>query len=264
MNELNIELSINGSKKLIAIDNTSYDNLIDSYDSKLSFFRDMTNHASVEFLVDSKSRVVKHSEIINDSISPFDLNNNMSEFDLPVDGTYIYYKFLVPRLSHMVKNDPKYNEEVFYVSNQMFYHNGDFYYCNHDEDVYLRDYISIESAIEYILSKSFLLNLDELWAHQGSQTLSFQKSLFSVCNLQKCLVSLQRQILNSSCNNCDQMKDVKLRRDFILSSLYVLDFLKDSNNFEEAQRILDNLESCSNSMCGNNSENSCGCEKLVF
>lgn len=64
---------------------------------------------------------------------------------------------------------------------------------------------------------------------------------------------------------CDYNSSLKMKRDFLLSSLYVFDFLKDRQNFEEAQRILDNLGGCSDEICGdNNVKSDCGCGNIVF
>ena len=96
------------------------------------------------------------------------------------------------------------------------------------------------------------------------------KNVFSVCKLQRCLVYLQRQLLlnNSkicSYDKCKTDENLRNRRDFLLSAMYVFDYLKDMGNFTEAQRILDNLSSC-NSLCGEelgNIDNSCGCGNSI-
>jgi hypothetical protein len=44
-------------------------------------------------------------------------------------------------------------------------------------------------------------------------------------------------------------------RDFLLSTIYVLDYLKDLNNFAEAQKILNNVIGCFNTT------KSCNCHE---
>ena len=41
---------------------------------------------------------------------------------------------------------------------------------------------------------------------------------------------------------------------------------KDTKNYEEAQRILDNMKSCGESLCGdtNDTKVDCGCGKIVY
>ncbi len=65
--------------------------------------------------------------------------------------------------------------------------------------------------------------------------------------------------------SCDMDTSIRYKRDFLLSALYVFDYLKDTNNYEEAQRILDNLSSC-NSLCGEDLDfnNNCGCGSIKY
>lgn len=100
----------------------------------------------------------------------------------------------------------------------------------------------------------------------STQTFSFQKVVFSVCKLQKCLVNLQKQIIDNpkSCNECSSTSSVRYRRDFLLSALYVLDYLKDRRNYDEAQRIIDNISGCG-SLCEDlTNNNDCGCGSIKY
>jgi hypothetical protein len=70
---------------------------------------------------------------------------------------------------------------------------------------------------------------------------------------------------SSNCNDCDFDSSLRLKRDFLLSALYVFDYLKDRYNFEEAQRILDNIKDCSGNLCIDNQDKSdCGCGRIKF
>lgn len=85
--------------------------------------------------------------------------------------------------------------------------------------------------------------------------------------MQHCLVKLQEAILFSTktCKQCEQNDSIRFRRDFLLSALYVLDYLILQNNYDEAQRILDNLSSCG-SLCGDDIEikDDCGCGDIKY
>jgi hypothetical protein len=50
-------------------------------------------------------------------------------------------------------------------------------------------------------------------------------------------------------------------RDFLLSAMYVLDYLKDRAEYDKAQEIIDNLPTCQ--ICDSNSLDivDCGCNK---
>jgi hypothetical protein len=103
----------------------------------------------------------------------------------------------------------------------------------------------------------------KLWDKQGTQTFSFQKTVFSVCKLQKCLVYLQRKFLEN-CRSCDRSNTDRNTRDFLLSAMYVFDYLKDHDNYEEAQRLLDNLSDCTRNLCGETfNKSDCNCGKAI-
>jgi hypothetical protein len=58
---------------------------------------------------------------------------------------------------------------------------------------------------------------------------------------------------------------MRFKRDFLLSALYVFDYLKDTKNYEEAQRILDNMNGCGDFLCGGtNLKSDCGCGKVIY
>lgn len=193
------------------------------------------------------------------------LSRFASEFTLNVDGTYSYYKLVVPQLMHF--QDDKEPDKYINLIDELFFFNGDLYKSNiTDQEGYTLDEV-IESSeiIDYKEAYEFVQE------NKASQTFYCPiKNVFSVCKLQRCLVYLQRQLLlnNSkicSYDKCKTDENLRNRRDFLLSAMYVFDYLKDMGNFTEAQRILDNLSSC-NSLCGEelgNINNSCGCGNSI-
>lgn len=259
MQDLNIHLFINPSCELIATDNTVYHNL--RYGDSDDFLDDLSKHISIEFLTNSDNNVESSTIDFRDACGHkrgYLLDGNHSVFHFPKDGTFVYYKFLVPTIDHLLKEIDD-DKKEYKTSNQLFYYNKKFYYTKRDFDG--------NTEVDEILRYCIQVNLDELWTYQGTQTFSFQKILFSVCKLQKCLVNLQKQILESSggCNECDLDSSLRFKRDFLLSALYVFDYLKDRHNFEEAQRILDQMSDCSGTLCGDNRDKSdCGCGGVKF
>lgn len=255
MQDLNIHLFINPSCELIASDKTAYHNLRFGDDE---FVDDISQHISIEFLKDVDGEVM-HSTIVFKDCGHnrgYLSDGNNSVFHFPKDGTFYYYKFLIPTLDHLDKGDGHIASK-----NQLFYYDNKFYYCEEsfEGDPNITD--------EYVISKSRRIELGDLWKFQGTQTFSFEKILFSICKLQRCLVSLQKQILEShnACNNCNFDSSLRSKRDFLLSALYVFDYLKDRHNFEEAQRILDQMSDCSGSLCEDNQDKSdCGCGGVKF
>ena len=133
-----------------------------------------------------------------------------------------------------------------------FYYQGNIYYIDYPEnngdfviDEYLTAVSFIKTYAQFVLSNSVKQSLEDLSENTeiGYQTFFCKKIAFTYCNLIKCFVSLQSNLANSLCNtNCE--KTEVYNRDFLLSTIYVLDYLRDINNFKEAQRILDNINEC--------------------
>ena len=78
---------------------------------------------------------------------------------------------------------------------------------------------------------------------------------------------MQKQIISNpdNCSECGMESSTRFKRDFLLSALYVFDYLKDTKNYEEAQRILDNMRGCGDFLCeGAKVKSDCGCGKAVY
>lgn len=272
MNELDIQLIINPTCELVAIDRTSYQNLHYQYGGELQYLRDRSKHVSIEFLTDVDGEVMHDTINLEEGLGRGRrmelMDGNTSVFHFPKDGTFTYYKLLIPDLSYLVKKDYDTNADVLRADDQLFYYKKKFYYCeNIEEEVFMRSFPSWSDAFDYVISKSKVVGVNELWKYQGTQTFSFQKILFSICKLQKCLVDLQKQIISNpeSCSECGMESSTRFKRDFLLSALYVFDYLKDTKNYEEAQRILDNMNGCGDFLCGStNLKSDCGCGKIIY
>lgn len=267
MNELDIQLIINPACELIAVDRTSYQNLHYEIGGELQYLRDRSEYVSIEFLTDADQKIVEDSINLEQGLNRSELlDGNTSVFYFPKDGTFTYYKLLVPHLSHLMTKDWETNEDIFKANDQTFFFNGNFYYYQ-GVDVGLREFPSLNDLYIYFVENSKLLSINDLWKYQGTQTFSFQKMLFSVCKLQKCLVNLQKRNISNpdNCMECGMETPSRFKRDFLLSALYVFDYLKDIKNFDEAQRILDNMSDCNSYLCEDNSTKSdCGCGKVVY
>lgn len=256
MNDLlKINLIVKPNCVLVAVDNTNY----------LSSGVDLSNYVSFEFLSyadDNKvlpNSIIAHKEFHN---RDHYLNFFNSEFHLETDGTYSYYKLVIPLVSYFEDEDDlgKYINLV----DELFIYDRKLYKSNISDE----EGRSIEEVIEnseeitdYIEAYNIKLS------NKASQTLFSPKiNVFSVCNLQKCLVYLQRELLKNNCsyNSCNFNEQIRNKRDFLLGAMYVFDYLKDLGNFTEAQRILDNLSSC-DSLCEDmdNSNNNCGCGNSI-
>lgn len=261
---LNIHLFLQPNCTLVAVDNSDY--------SRLEI--DLSNHIMLEFLSynDENSPLVDTIKIRQEKHNRgYYLSAFSSEFALDRDGTYAYYKLVIPTLNHFIiqNDDNDVNKLYSNLYAELFYYNNILYKSNlpNNDEKYNLSYILDNSTkiTNYIDAYNFIQN------GGASQTFYCPKEfVFSVCKLQRCLISLQEQLLFSnsgicSYDKCTTDESLRNRRDFLMSALYVFDYLKDIKNFTEAQRILDNLSSC-NSICGdelNNYNNGCGCGSSV-
>lgn len=217
-------------------------------------------YVSVEYLrhkekLDQTSIIMKTSDVLSSSVLP-----------LIDDGTYIYYRFVIPKLEYLLIETDRIDKDgnVLYktacVNNQIFFYNGNFYFCE-KEDFEAKTYLTksdfMANYAQSIVEMSKIVSVDNLenYIDTCSQSFYCKKILFSICNLTKCFVSLQKDLIKN-CSSCTTLDTTN--RDFILSTIFVLDYLKDTNNFKEAQRILDNITECNNFCSTGNKFNCCG------
>ena len=90
-----------------------------------------------------------------------------------------------------------------------------------------------------------------------------QEEIFSICHLRKCAIAHEKQAIEeflSTCHkkNCNQKSSMQSTRDILLISIFVLEHLICQNKYNEAQRILNQLGSCSN-LCPNTITKTCDC-----
>lgn len=94
---------------------------------------------------------------------------------------------------------------------------------------------------------------------------------FNLCHFKNCyingLYNLLNEFLNNGCEiSCRVNKDLENRSNLLILSLYVLNHLICSKDYDEAQRILDIITSCDGFLCsqeyyGNLSLGGCNCGK---
>lgn len=240
---LNVQLMLQRDCKLNAVDLSDYNSL----------GADITNHVMLDFLVYGtntypiqNSIKIRSLQLINDGYR----QQFASEYVLHDDGTYTYYKFIIPTIDHFFQNGKLTNT----INDELFWHEGVIYWYDKTGNEYQKlskfDLIRNSKVID-----DYLEIYNKVYQNHAAQTfyLPAQK-LFSVCKLNNCLVSLQKQAcLQDECSNQQHHHD----RDFLFAAMYVFDYLQDIGNFSEAQRILDNMRGCG--YCSTNSINSCGC-----
>lgn len=135
MQDLSIQLIVNPQCQLVAVDNTRYFNLITPEGDSIE---DITEHVSLEFLVYIDEDVPADKTIVFKEYKHKrgEYSKNITTIVFPEDGTYTYYKFLVPRLEHLVKlNEQQTSYNIIKIADQNFYWKGHFYMGKKDLSV---------------------------------------------------------------------------------------------------------------------------------
>ena len=92
------------------------------------------------------------------------------------------------------------------------------------------------------------------------------QNFFSVCYLRKCFISLCQKIFNDRgfdrCFNGKVDSQLIYKRDLVWAALNVIQYMIDSNQLAEAQRLLERIMGC-NGLCSSEDtgDKGCGCER---
>lgn len=116
------------------------------------------------------------------------------------------------------------------------------------------------------LFQYFVLNFEEepkdLLEYIEDKSLMPIVETFSICKLRNCLLNAEKDYIskflkgcstNSHCSN----DNTDITRDFLLSTIFVLEHLICTGQTAEATRILKNIDSCT--LCSDNKTTNCGC-----
>lgn len=258
MQNLNIQLCTDVSGNLIARQISSSQNILRKLDVNT-----LKTLISIEFLLDNDSKFINSTTVVKTNIYDEVFMGEDTVIDFPSDGTFTYYKFIVPTLSYFLKKDNLSSDNtshpLFNISaGSMFYYNNSLYFyeggLKSDEEP------SANNILKYSNNRTY----GDLTKYEDMSLWSFQKVVFSFCNLQKCLLNLQAQILKNpyNCNGCGKSNGNNLdryNRDFLLNALYLIEYFSKIEEFDKAQYIVDNLKDCSKQICGNEFKLNCNC-----
>ena len=248
---LDIELIMDGDQ-LIAKDHTLPTLLGDNIDSYYEYYVELEYlaHRTEDNVIQAEFRRPEWNTV------------QISTFNLDYNGIYYYCKLAIPILEYFVgKNPENMIGEIF---------------VNASGGLMQIKSCPVETSTDGILAVSAGISCNDAYnaivRNLGAETEAnesyffIKKEVFSTCKIRKCLVYLQHKMLLENCspNSCSANAELRNTRDFLFGALYVLDYLKETNNFEEAQRIVDNLSTC-NFLCDEDSitANNCGCGNYI-
>lgn len=149
--------------------------------------------------------------------------NRVQQIKFPVskDGFYTICKVTIP------------------TDEMMPYYYKDGKYYNNVREVYLHEILNINPEISKVKIEYFYY--------------------FSICNLRKCFINICKDIFKQTSSICNRNVDSELsyKRDLLWSAINVIQYMVEMDQYEEAQRLLEEITSC-NGLCSNKS-NDCGC-----
>lgn len=241
--KLNINTNVSKCNcQFCAIDNTDYSTMLDKlvFIEFLCYFSYQDDETTL--LPIKQSKIAKFSSEQN-------FRNYIYYFDY--DGRYIYYKYAIYKVESLL------NEDVYNIKDRIFYYNQNIY-------LGLKDVSSLDDL--NTSNSKIISNWYELKNYIGQNIDYFYTiELFTYCKLNKCVIKYQKQTIFNKIQNCKNIcktDDQKDLRNFLMITVYVLDYLVCIENYEEAQRILESLSSC-NTLCDDslfiNTNNNCNC-----
>lgn len=230
---LSVNLSCNDSCQLVSEDVSDYNEIS---------IEDLSQYVFCEFIL-YKDVLLESSVVIRPATDTTNYTFNLSD-----DGTYTYHKFLIPKLEYFWSvGDEKYillPSELFYYNDKIYVTTAKPFMSNEDPNEIIKmcpdlPLMKVITPISNALSSRYFIS-----------------TIFSVCNLNNCLIKLQKDSLfNTSC-----LDENKSHRDLLLTAMYVFNYLIDAGNFSEAQRLLDSMGDCFYQSMS--IDNTCNCGKV--
>lgn len=179
-----------------------------------------------------------------DTLSTLTISENPKIFRyfFEKDGLYMYYRLKIPTKKLLDDMSASYENRLYYDS---------------DSGKLLIGEILIETSeqLENIVD-------DDLPKAKYRITEMIEEPVFSICRIATCLENLQRKYIfegRSIGNKCNNDSD-KLNRDFLFSSIFILRILIKQQRYEEALKILESINRCSELCNTITFNNSCGCK----
>lgn len=129
------------------------------------------------------------------------------------------------------------------------------------------NYYYQDDKFYHLFEEISLQNLIELNPNVSGLEISYDY-YFQTCKLKKCFVNTCYQIFDSqtniSCNNLKLDSNLIYKRDLIWSTLNVINYMVELDQYEEAERLLERIMGC-NGLCNNSCLDSynvsnCGCK----
>lgn len=184
--------------------------------------------------------ILQYNESSKQSISAITYTDHNSYLDESIisiskDGYYILYHLVLPTIQ--------------WLENKLQDSNFD---LNIYSGIYVTDGENIFKLVNNQLQKCDELEL--MYINTENTTISREeKKLFYFFDLYNCYINLCNELFDKSIVKCvnenTDLKDLRYNRDFMLSTINVIKFYIENNEYESAQLLLEKLNVCSNKIC---------------
>lgn len=179
-------------------------------------------------------------------VIPHDERIDQSDYLCRKDGLFELHHLILPT-KKFIDNLYKWPDLIDMYSVIYYYNEDDclFYKYNHNKN---DESVSINLILEVNDSESSVLRSCQI--------------AFNICYLEKCIYNISKQTIQNYWGKC--IKNPKFsdsNRDLIWMGIYVIKYLIELEQFNEAQRILETITDCGG-LCysmSNNYNNECGC-----
>lgn len=172
-----------------------------------------------------------------------------------IDGRYIYYKIALPVFNSLDTDCQTVEIPIGYFIGTI---GCDKIICfNENNSVSLSD---SGAGVNFPKVENMMSLLES-----GLLTDFFAEEFFSICNLNKCVSKVQKKYILEHADDCGSMRcrkgsdSDKANRDFLFIASYLLDHYIQLRDFDQAEELLNTIQTCGSSLCGENANLNCGC-----
>lgn len=208
---------------------------------------------TVEFVAYVKDGVIT---ILNKSVKISTNPNSCSYSYKPeVDGRYIYYKIALPIFDSFDSDADSIEIPKGYFIGVLgcekiicFNEKNSVSLSNNGDELA----VTRVNDLKPMLESEFIVDF-------------YMEEFFSICNLNGCVAKLQKKYLLEHADDCGSTKckkgsdPDKANRDFLFIASYLLDHYIAMKDFDQADDLLKTIQTCSNSLCNDGANSSCGC-----
>lgn len=253
---LNIQLTTLPNCKLIAEDQTVYEENENLFEH---VFVDFMCYQAYSDDIENLTPIQNSIRIVYiQNLGDYTTDKFLYTYTFQKDGTYIYYKYGMPTLNH----PGIYYDGIYHIKDVVFYYNARFY-------IGLEDTSSL-SAITSLEVATAIDNYYDFRTYANSSIdYNYDEKVFTYCKINQCLIKYQRELIFDNIkqcgySDCTKNSQLKMTRDFLFDTVYVLNYLMHIGSLLEAQKLIENLSFCTGVCNGDlSTSKNCGCGQTI-